>query len=194
MSDEYEVTGRIRDNYSNPCQGYTVHAFDKDPRIYGHPDDRLGVAKTDDSGSFKITFGVEAFKDWFESNPKVYLVCRDEMGRVMVQTPDKENKTRAVDFQIKLAKNQINPLEPDIYANGLERMVAAFRNIGDSVDLSKNDVVQVSTLVIEALTSWSAYRSDLERLQGYDGVQAPEQPRKEKHEHVTRWDEAVLPV
>jgi hypothetical protein len=194
MPGYYKITGRIRSEDNKTVEGYTVQAFDKDPGIYLHPDDRLGKAITNGEGSFEITFTDEAFKDWLEGNPEVYLVIRDKEGRILITTQSKENVTGEVDFQIKLGRPSPNPLEPDLYANNLERMIAALRNIGDAADLSRSDVMTIYELLLRIAGSWAIYRDELVRLYGYNGIQVPKYPRKEGHDHITRWDKAVLPV
>jgi len=77
MPEYYTITGRIIDKDGQSISDYHVQAFDKDPGIYFHPDDRLGKSITDNEGSFKIVFTDDAFKDWFEGNPEIYLVIRD---------------------------------------------------------------------------------------------------------------------
>lgn len=193
MPDNYIITGRIRDERNLAVEGYTVQAFDKDPRIL-KPDDRLGSAITDKEGTFKIVFSEEVFKGWLEGGPEIYLVIRDKKGEILITTEGKENVTRRVDFQIKLDTTSLNPDEPDLYANNLERMIASLKNMGDAADLSRSDVKIIFELLSRTLVSWTIYRDDLVRLFGYDGIQVPEQPRKEKHDHVTRWDRVVLPV
>lgn len=192
MTGYYTITGRIRDENNQAVEGYTVQAFDKDPGIYLHPDDRLGKALTSSDGTFKITFTDDAFKDWLEGNPEIYLVIRDREGRILITTESKKNITGKVDFQIKLGRPLPNPLESDLYANNFERMIAALKNIGDAADLSRSDVKMIFELLLRTQSSWIIYRDQLVRLQGYDGIQVPKQPRKEEHHHITRWDRAVL--
>jgi hypothetical protein len=193
MPDFYTITGRIRDENNQAVEGYTIQAFDKDPKIYLHPDDRLGKAVTDNEGPFKITFTEEAFKDWLESNPDIYLVIRDRVGKTLITTESKKNVTKKIDFQIKLGRTSPNPLEPDLYANNFERMITALRNVGDAADLSKSDVRTIFELLLRTQSSWTVYRDELSKLHGYDGIQVPKQPRREEHNHITRWDKAVLP-
>jgi len=190
----YRITGRVRDEQNRPAKDYVVQAFDKDLGIYLHPDDRLGKANTEDDGSFEILFNEATFKDWFESDPNVYLQVRDEDGRIVIGTQSSKNTTGRIDFQIKLGKPPTDPLEPDIYSNSLDRMRAGLQSVGDAVDPSRDDIRSIFELIGGALASWTAYRDDLVRICGYDGIQVPEQPRREAHRHVTRWDEAVLPV
>jgi hypothetical protein len=191
--DNYIITGRIRDDKNLAVEGYTVQAFDKDPKIYLKPDDRLGSAITDKDGAFKIVFKEEVFKDWLEGGPDIYLVIRDRKDSILITTRAKENLTKRVDFQIKLGEPSLDPHEPDLYANNLERTIASLKSMGDAPDLSKSDVKNLFELLSRTLVSWTIYRDDLVRLFGYDGIQVPKEPRKEKHDHVTRWDKPNLP-
>jgi hypothetical protein len=194
LLNSYRITGRLRSEQNVLAEGYVVQAFDKDRGIYFHPDDRLGKAKTTEDGSFEMTFNEATFKDWFESEPNVYLQVRDGDGRIVISTQSRKNTTGRIDFQIKLGKPPTDPLEPDIYAHSLDRMRAGLQNVGDAVDLSRDDVRSIFELMAGALAAWTSYRDELVRVCGYDGIQVPEQPRREDHRHVTRWDEAVLPV
>ena len=193
MPENYTITGRIRDENNQTVSGYSVQAFDKDPGIYLHPDDRLGKSITNEDGSFSITFTDDAFKDWLEGNPEIYLVIRDRGGKIILTTESKENVTKSVDFQIKLGRSSPDPLEPDLYANNFERMIAALKNVGDSADLSKSDVRTLFELLLRTQSSWTIHRDELARLHGYDAIQVPKHPGKEEHDHITRWDRTVLP-
>ena len=194
MTKNYRLTGRLRDEHAQTVEGYTVQAFDKDAGIYLHPDDRLGKARTGKDGEFTVEFTDAAFKDWFEQSPKVYLQVRDADGRVVIGTAPKENKSGRMDFQIKLGKPQVNPLEPDFYAHGLDRMRSSLQSLGDSIDVSRDDVGNLLQLFAGVIGAWTGYRDMIVRVCGYDGIQVPEQPRRVEHSHATRWDEAVLPT
>jgi len=194
VPDSYRITGRIRDEENGPVEGFTVQAFDKELGIYLHPDDRLGKAKTADDGSFEILFGKDTFKDWLESNPKVYLVVRDRAGIIALKTEAETNTTGHVDFQIKLGEIKVDPLAPNVYQDGLRRIAASFRGMGNQVDMSKGDIKEMSEVLFRAVDSWILYRDQLIRATGYDGIQVPFEPRKEHHDHVSRWDKPVLPA
>lgn len=189
----YRITGRIRDEDNITVEGYTVQAFDKDLGIYLHPDDRLGNARTDSNGAFLITFGQDAFRDWFESNPNVYLTIRDQTGRILFETPSKENSTGEADFQIKLGSSVVSTQKPDLYSGSLARIVAAFKNIGDSADLSNSDINILFEVILRIVSSWTIERDSLVQIYGYDGIQMPEHPRGEEHSHITRLDKSMLP-
>jgi hypothetical protein len=88
-SSYYRITGRIRDENNLPVIGCIVQAFDRDPGIYLHPDNRLGKSMTDEDGAFEIVFDKKAFEDWFEA-ARVYLVVRGQDEKVLVSTQAKE--------------------------------------------------------------------------------------------------------
>ena len=192
--DYYRISGRIRDENNHSVMGCIVQAFDKDPSIYLHQDDMLGEAKTDEYGAFEISFDKDAFEDWFETGPEVYLIVKGQDGKFLIRTPEKENITKKMDFQIKLGKNVANPLEPNLYANNFPRMISAFNTLFSLESLSGSDASTVVEVLFRAINSWVLYRDDLARYAGYDGIQVPLRPRREKHNHVTRWDKPVLPI
>ncbi|MBI2649458.1 MAG: hypothetical protein HYW93_07395 [Thaumarchaeota archaeon] len=47
--------------------------------------------------------------------------------------------------------------------------------------------------LIGVVKRWNEYRNELARICGLEVIQVPKQPRKEEHDHLARWDEAVLP-
>jgi hypothetical protein len=187
------ITGRIRGEGNLPVGGHIVQAFDRDLGIYPHLDDRLGRSKTGEDGAFVITFGKDAFEDWFEAKPEVYLVVRNRDGKVLISTKESENATGVMDFQIKMDRSPFNPLEPDLYKGNFTRMVTAFKTAFDLESLPGTEVRTVVEVLSRAISSWLLYRDELARNAGYDGIQVPAYARREEHFHVTRWDKAVLP-
>ena len=195
MAGKYVITGRIRDKDNSSVEGYTVEAYDSDPDPFGLDDDLLGSTKTDKDGDFRISFDELDFKErleWLEGNPEVYLDIKDEDDWVVIRTTDKENKTRSMDFQIKLGKNPGNRSEPDLYYDSIIRIIAGLRASGDAADLSKSDVRVIFELLLRVLKSWTINRDEVLKLSGYDGIQVPKNPREQKHDHVTRWDKPLL--
>ncbi len=192
MPESYRITGRIRDEERKPVAGFIVQAYDKELGIFLHPDDRLGKAVTDSDGAFEISFSKETFKEWLENNPKVYLTIRDTTGRVVLQTDPEENTTGNIDFQIKLGESPVDPLAPDIYKDGLRKIATSLRASTSAVDMSRGDIQEMAEVLFRSVDSWTLYRDELFRVAGYDGVQVPAGPRKEKHDHVSRWDKPVL--
>jgi hypothetical protein len=194
QSSYYRITGRIRDENNLPVIGCIVQAFDRDPGIYLHPDNRLGKSMTDEDGAFEIIFDKKAFEDWFEGSPEVYLVVRGQDGKVLVSTQAKENTTRRMDFQIKVGRTEVNALEPDLYAGNLASMISAFKVVFNLESLSSSDVRTVVEVLSRAISSWVIYRDELAKYAGYDGIQVPSHPRRIEHYHVTRWDKPILPI
>ncbi|HKJ43201.1 MAG TPA: hypothetical protein VKA27_13985 [Sunxiuqinia sp.] len=69
-----------------PLSGLTVEALDKDLLF----DDRLGAAKTDQQGNFKITYDKKDFMDlFFDQRPDIYLQVKDADGKIIHTTKDK---------------------------------------------------------------------------------------------------------
>lgn len=190
----YGITGRIRDENNLPVEGCIVQAFDKDLGIFLNPDDPLGKAITDEEGAFEIIFDKADFEDWFEGSPDVYLKVWDQDGKILVITDEKENNTHKMDFQIKLGKGTTNPIEPDLYASNLSRMILAFNATFNIESLSNSDIRTVAEVLFRAVNSWVIYRDELASYAGYDGIQVPSHPRRVEHYHVTRWDKPVLPI
>lgn len=191
--NHYRITGSIRDEYNVPVQGCIVRAFDRDPDIFLHPDNRLGRDTTDSNGRFNITFDETAYSDWFEGRPEVYLILSRD-GKVSVKTGERENATGRMDFQIKLGRIEADPEEPDIYRENLSRMLSAFRMLFDLEGLASSDVQTVVEVLSRAVSSWVVYRDELARLAGYDAIQVPSRPRWTAHYHITRWDRPILPI
>lgn len=190
----YRITGRVRDKDNIPAPGCAVWAFDKDPDIFSHSDNLLGVDTTDGGGTFEIVFERTAFEDWFEGSPEVYLVVSNSNGTLLIETFVKENTTKRMDFQIKLESISANPAEPDTYAHNLARMITAFRTLFDPCSLCDSDVGTVVEVLSRAISSWVIYRDELASYAGYDAIQVPSHPRWAEHFHVTRWDKPILPI
>ena len=190
---EYRLSGRVRDVKHVAVDGFTVLAFAKTPEILMRPDASLGTTKTGADGSFEIVFSSEKFSRWLEREPNVYLEVRDPNGNPVLTTPARKNRTGRIDFQIELGAPVSEPGQSDIYSGGMERMVAELREAGGFADLSRDDVNVVLDLLLRTLESYALYTDQLFTLSGYDGIQVPRQPRKEAHQHIIRWDEAVLP-
>ncbi len=91
---EEEETGR-------PLSDLIVRAFDRD-RVF---DDTLGYATTDDGGRFEIRFGVDRFRDLWETRPDLYLRIFDKSGyRLLHETTDaiRWNASPSEHYQILL--------------------------------------------------------------------------------------------
>ena len=103
MSDprEFRVHGTVEEaETGRPLAGLIVRAFDRDLVF----DDKIGFATTDGDGRFEIRFGADAFSDWREARPDLYLRVFDAEGIDVVQetrdairwnaSPDEEFRIR----------------------------------------------------------------------------------------------------
>jgi hypothetical protein len=190
---DYSLTGRIRDKRHEAVEGLTVLAFAKTPRILMRPDASLGTSTTGADGYFEMAFSSATFEEWLEREPNLYLEIRDGKGNPIFTTPTRKNESGIIDFQIELGMVPGDPGQPDIYSGGIERMIEELRSAGDFADVSRDDVSVVLNLLLRTLGSYAFFTDQLFALSGYDGIQVPGQPRREDHNHLTRWDEAVLP-
>jgi hypothetical protein len=114
----------------------------------------------------------------------------------VITSGSKENTTGRVDFEIKTTDLIPDPSAPNIYSNSTGRLGSSFESLlgGDSVDLSLDRAQTMAGIVMGAINSWVSFRdAEVAKFSGYDGIQVPEIPRQKKHDHITRWDEAVLP-
>jgi hypothetical protein len=194
IPSSYLITGRIRDLDNNPVQGFTVQAFDKD-LIPVHPDKQLGEAQSGADGGFEISFDY-ASDDPIKKFPKLYLALLDKNGKRVLTSSPKENTTGRVDFEIKSTALNPDPKAPNIYADSANRLAGCFSGLinSDSIDLSLDRSLAMWNVVFGAINSWALFRDQTRAtFVDYDGIQVPEIPRQKKHDHITRWDEAVLP-
>ena len=74
---EFRIFGVIEEvETGRPLTNLVVRAFDRD-LIF---DDKIGYTNTDDDGCFEIRFGMERFRELFESRPDLYLRIYDRTG------------------------------------------------------------------------------------------------------------------
>jgi hypothetical protein len=83
---EFQIVGVVEEaETGRPLTNLVVRAFDRD-LIF---DDKIGYTNTDDDGRFEIRFGVERFRELFESRPDLYLRIYDRAGvRLLHETTD----------------------------------------------------------------------------------------------------------
>ncbi|MCF6147058.1 MAG: hypothetical protein E3K37_00185 [Candidatus Kuenenia sp.] len=82
--NEWIVEGHVIDENKNGIEGLTISVFDKD-LFY---DDRLGTAKTNKNGYFKVTYRTEDFRDLIETNPDIFITVYEGGNRVYsIETP-----------------------------------------------------------------------------------------------------------
>jgi carotenoid cleavage dioxygenase len=83
---EFRIFGVVEEaETGRPLTNLVVRAFDRD-LIF---DDKIGYTNTDDDGHFEIRFGMERFRELFESQPDLYLRIYDRAGaRLLHETTD----------------------------------------------------------------------------------------------------------
>ena len=106
MVDFFRVEGTVEDaETGRPLAGLMVRAFDQDLVF----DDKLGVAITDELGRFLIRFTEEAFRDFAETSPDLYLRVYDSTGENLLhQTPVERNYASDESFRIQISAER-NP-------------------------------------------------------------------------------------
>ena len=80
MVDFFRVEGSVVSEGGAPVAGLIVRAFDKDLVF----DDDLGFCITDELGRFLIQFTDDAFRDFGESTPDLYLRVYDATGKELL--------------------------------------------------------------------------------------------------------------
>ncbi len=103
---EEEETGR-------PLSHLIVRAFDRDLVF----DDKLGFATTDDDGRFEIRFGVDRFRDVWETRPDLYLRIYDKSGsRLLHETTDaiRWNASPSEHYRILVPARALDPRSPSV--------------------------------------------------------------------------------
>jgi hypothetical protein len=99
----FRVRGTVEEaETGRPLEGLIVRAFDRDLVF----DDKLGFATTDADGRFEIRFGVEAFREWRETRPDLYLRVYDSEGTVVLhETTDsiRWNASEDERYRIRIA-------------------------------------------------------------------------------------------
>ena len=89
-----------------PLSGHIVRAFDKDLLF----DDELGLAISDEQGRFLIQFTEDAFRDFMEISPDLYLRVYDSTGeRLLHQTPIQRDPVSYENFRILISGTDLTP-------------------------------------------------------------------------------------
>ncbi len=103
----FKVEGTIEEaETGRPLSGHIVRAFDKDFLF----DDELGLATTDERGRFLIQFTEDAFRDFMELSPDLYLRVYDSTGeRLLHQTPIYRDLGSDEKFRIRIPGTNLTP-------------------------------------------------------------------------------------
>ena len=186
----YSVNGSIQ-NFNQ--SKFYVELLDNDQHWFDdRVDDLLGSSWTDGSGKFQIIFDDKLYKDnWFEGKPELYVIVRDESGKIVYKTntknPSNPNDIENLTFDIIITHDAKLIDSPYDAANA--RRIAAFARIGDSIDLTDN-IINSSRLLMQSLNAWLLYTNEIKwNLIGYDGPQVERYPWRNPHTHTLAWNE-----
>jgi hypothetical protein len=181
----YKIVGKVKDDKGTPIPNLFVEAFDSD---YGSSEDYLANTYTDSQGNFTLTFDDKAFLealDIFEWRPDIYVVVRNSF-RILYKSEIRNEAKDLETFDIILKDTR--PVE-DPYANTLQRVIASFNSISDTVDISQVDPRRSITQMIRALTNWSYYTTPkIMEAYGYPGPQVPKYSKRVQHIHSLPWN------
>lgn len=190
MLTSFEVTGKITDASNNPCPGLTIQVFDSDNSWYeDHNDDLVGMDKTKNDGTFKVTFLDYQFKEFLERNPDLYLVIRRDDGRILQKTEVrrevKAKDNARLNFEVRLAPQEKK--DPDIYDENITRTIAAFSSISEKLEVP-SDLRGTALQLFKTINAWALYtREDMWDRIGYDGPQVERYPWRKDHNHKLGW-------
>ena len=197
---KYLINGIIKDDDGAPIADLHLQAMDSDQQLFeDHNDDLLGSSKSNSDGSFEIPIDDSTFKDsWLEKNPEIYLIVRNEHGRVVhrtetieVESNEKGNGTITIPANITInqKQQQINLPSTDLYWSN-QRVLSAFSSIGDTITLNNSEFQRNFSLLISSINAWLIYTNDvIWKKIAYDGPQVPRYPwRVPNHSHKLTWE------
>jgi len=181
----FTIAGEVKDSQGVPLSSLFVEAFDSD---FGSADDYLGNAFTDSNGRFEIKFEEKSFKgtyDFMERRPDIYLAISDEY-RVIHKTDVRSEAHETEFFDIVISDNR--PFE-DPYANGMQRMIALFGSIGETIDPTRVDPQRTTAQLLRTISSWLHYSDpNIAKIYGYPGPQMIRHPKGfPNHSHFVAW-------
>lgn len=196
----YVIRGSIRDSQKKPVTGVQIQAMDSDQKWFEDlNDDILGSKWVNDDGTFQISFDTQQFQDggWLEGKPDIYLILRNSQGQIVHTTEIRRgvdvSNVKDLTFDItidSLEKYPAKPLPPEPYANNNERVIAAFRRLGDVSEFRPEDTIRILRLLTSSINGWSLYTTEhIWNKIGYDGPQVPRYPwREQGHSHELAWE------
>jgi hypothetical protein len=194
---DYVIKGRISDTAGKSLAGIIyVQAVDSDQQLYeDHDDDIIATVRAKSDGSFEIPFDKESFQDnWLEGNPDLYLVIRKESGQVIHKTEIRKGvqpgDSARLMFEVVLESLE-KPVTPDPhpYDQNINRVIAAFASLGDTIELRTEDTMRNLALFSSSIDGWTHYTNELAwKSIGYDGPQVPRYSWKQNHVHKLAWE------
>ncbi len=183
----------VKGNVDDTEEKFYVELLDHDQKWFEDKvDDLLGSSWTD-NGHFEISFDDSLFnKGELEFRPELFIIIRNKNGKI-VHVSEKKNPADALDVQNLQFPNLLTKSDPDMnfnpYSSTNARCISAFGRMGESVDLSIEDIGNTSAILLQSLNAWILYNDEaIQNSIGYDGPQVPKHPRKEPHDHVLSWE------
>lgn len=177
----------MKDSKGNRLSNLFVEAFHSD---FAASERYLGNAWTDPNGAFEISFDESAFEDNFlerilRRRPDEHIVIRDSY-RILYKSDIRRDAQDIETFDAII--EDTTPLY-DSYSESLQREIASFNTIGDTVDISRIDPQRATTQMIRAVSSWLYYtQPKVMDLYGYPGPQVPRHPKDVPHDHTLPWN------
>lgn len=194
MATGFIIRGRIKDTKGNSLKNLNIQAMDSDQEWFDdRSDDMLGSTWVKIDGSFEISFSEERYKEnLIERNPDLFLIVRNSLGETIyvseVRRGVKKEDVKDLTFDIVLDSVEKKvEYSNDPYSQNNQRVISSFEGIGESVDLTNNDVARILPLLLRTINDWQLYAQDISRL-GFDGPQVPRYPWKENHNHKLKWE------
>jgi hypothetical protein len=192
-AESYTIRGVVKYSNGTTAKNIKVQAMDSDQELFqDHNDDIIAIIPINDSdGTFKITFDSKDFKDgWLEGNPDIYLIIRDASdGAILYKTEIRKGLKRDsldLNFDIVLDSSGLGINDP--YVGNNDRVLTAFGQIGDEVQLTIGDIQRNFALLTSSINGWTLYNNENRWQQiGYDGPQVLRYPWRENHEHNLSW-------
>ncbi len=187
----FDVTGKVLDSSNMPLSDIVIQVFDNDQSWYeDRNDDLIGIGRTKSDGTFRISFSDSQFKEnILERSPDVYLIIRDNMGKVLhkteVRKEVKPNDSVRLNFDVTLTHPEKQDL--DIYEDNLTKTFASFSSIAEKVDLP-SDISGTFLQLFKTVNAWALYtREEMWDRIGYDRPQVKRYPWRNTHDHKIRW-------
>jgi hypothetical protein len=125
--------------------------------------------------------------------PLVHVRIVDEKGTLILKTAPVRLSGGIPDFQVQLGGPRRGRHEPDIYSNNLKRLLKAYRRLEGRLDPSNEGALDGLKGLIRLIGGWEGDRICLEKAGADEVVQVPRRPTIAAHQHVSAWDQVVLP-
>jgi len=213
---DYSIIGSVIDSHRQPAANLGVHVYHH-PELLGS-DVLVAETRTTASGEFSVGIPEGKLRGLWEKlgrAPRVFLTLSDATKKPILAT-----RTSIIDWQLEyliyLGGGQPEPKAPDIYGEGMRRMMSTIREVGTGAQMEsstmktqladgrmekdarksklsflKNDEERNDTLntlfgVLDGFMTTNLEETPI-KLVGYDGPQVPRRPWADPDEQVTIW-------